>query len=158
MATLPPQSLAGSAAANNTTAAAARVPASLRERRDSRSRSSSRPAKTSRGSSPVAASAGRGSGGPGGAASAAASASADATPAPAPVASNGNGAGVDAVLDEHQAIYPPPKSLADKAEVGSLEEYKRLWQKSINDPAAFWGDLAENEFFWSKKWDDVFTR
>jgi acetyl-CoA synthetase len=42
--------------------------------------------------------------------------------------------------------------------VGSLAEYKRLWQKSIDDPAAFWGDLAEREFFWSKKWDDVFTR
>lgn len=55
-------------------------------------------------------------------------------------------------------MYPPPKSLSDKAEVGSLEEYKRLWQKSIDDPAAFWGDLAEKEFFWSKKWDDVFTR
>lgn len=146
MATLPPQSLAGSAAA---TAVAARVPASLRERSHTpRSRSSSRPAKLSRGSSPVA-SAGRGN-----VAAASASASAEATPAP--TAPNGNGA--DAVLDEHQAVYPPPKALSDKAEVGSLEEYKRLWQKSIDDPAAFWGDLAEKDFFWSKKWDDVFTR
>jgi acetyl-CoA synthetase len=75
-----------------------------------------------------------------------------ATPAPAGPSNDTE------VLDELQAIYPPPKSLAAKAEVGSLAEYKRLWQKSIDDPAAFWGDLAEREFFWSKKWDDVFTR
>lgn len=127
------------------------MPAALRERCASRSRSSSRPAKTSRGSSPVAS---RGAGAANGSvATAAATASASA---PAPVTPDGNAP--DAVLDEHQSVYPPPKSLSDKAEVGSLEEYKRLWQKSIDDPAAFWGDLAEKEFFWSKKWDDVFTR
>ena len=145
MAALPPLGLA--AATTNPTATV-RVPASLRsERLASCSRSSSRPAEAPRGSSPAvapAASAGRRSRG-----NVLASA---ATPAPAGPSNDTE------VLDELQAIYPPPKSLAAKAEVGSLAEYKRLWQKSIDDPAAFWGDLAEREFFWSKKWDDVFTR
>jgi hypothetical protein len=55
-------------------------------------------------------------------------------------------------------VYPPPRSLSSNAEIKSLEEYKKLWRQSIDDPKKFWGDLAEREFFWSKKWSDEFTR
>jgi acetyl-CoA synthetase len=37
-------------------------------------------------------------------------------------------------------------------QIKSLEEYKKAYQKSIEDPAGFWSEVAEN-FSWRKKWD-----
>lgn len=36
----------------------------------------------------------------------------------------------------------------------TYDEYKTAYQKSVADPEAFWGDVAEN-FQWRKKWDKV---
>lgn len=38
--------------------------------------------------------------------------------------------------------------------INSFEEYKEAYQKSIDNPEKFWGDIAEN-FTWRKKWDKV---
>jgi acetyl-CoA synthetase len=39
-------------------------------------------------------------------------------------------------------------------QIKSFDEYKAAYQKSIEDPSAFWADVAEN-FTWRKKWDTV---
>lgn len=39
-------------------------------------------------------------------------------------------------------------------QIKSFDEYKEAYQKSIEDPSAFWADVAEN-FTWRKKWDTV---
>lgn len=39
-------------------------------------------------------------------------------------------------------------------QIQSFEQYKAAYQKSIEDPAGFWGDIAGN-FTWRKKWDTV---
>lgn len=39
-------------------------------------------------------------------------------------------------------------------QIKSYDEYKEAYQKSIDDPEAFWGDIAEH-FRWHKKWDKV---
>lgn len=36
----------------------------------------------------------------------------------------------------------------------SLDAYKAAYQKSVDDPEGFWGEIAEN-FQWRKKWDKV---
>jgi acetyl-CoA synthetase len=36
----------------------------------------------------------------------------------------------------------------------SIEEYKQAYQKSVEQPEAFWSEVAEN-FQWRKKWDKV---
>jgi acetyl-CoA synthetase len=36
----------------------------------------------------------------------------------------------------------------------SLEQYKEAYQKSVDEPEAFWSEIAEN-FEWRKKWDRV---
>lgn len=36
----------------------------------------------------------------------------------------------------------------------SLEEYQAAYKKSVEDPEAFWADIAGN-FFWRKRWDKV---
>lgn len=39
-------------------------------------------------------------------------------------------------------------------QISTFEEYKSEYEKSINQPEAFWGHIAEN-FSWQKKWDTV---
>lgn len=39
-------------------------------------------------------------------------------------------------------------------QIKSFEEYKEKYALSVSDPAAFWGEIAE-EFQWIKKWDSV---
>lgn len=39
-------------------------------------------------------------------------------------------------------------------QITSLEAYKEAYQKSIDNPEAFWSDVAEH-FTWKKKWDSV---
>jgi acetyl-CoA synthetase len=39
-------------------------------------------------------------------------------------------------------------------QIKSFEEYKEKYKQSIDDPSAFWGDVA-GHFSWRKKWDTV---
>ena len=39
-------------------------------------------------------------------------------------------------------------------QIRSAEQYRQDYQKSIDEPEAFWGTVAEN-FRWRKKWDKV---
>ncbi len=41
-------------------------------------------------------------------------------------------------------------------QIKSYEEYKTAWQKSVDDPEGFWGEIAET-FSWRKKWDKVLS-
>lgn len=38
--------------------------------------------------------------------------------------------------------------------VKSIDEYKKLYNRSINEPENFWSEMAES-FHWEKKWDSV---
>jgi len=55
---------------------------------------------------------------------------------------------------EEKRVFNPPKELSDNAYIKSLDEYKEIYQRSIDDPEAFWGELAE-QLDWYKKWDKV---
>ncbi|MCP9752664.1 acetate--CoA ligase [Ferruginibacter sp. HRS2-29] len=39
-------------------------------------------------------------------------------------------------------------------QIKSLEEYRSAYKKSVEEPEAFWADIAEN-FQWRRKWDEV---
>lgn len=39
-------------------------------------------------------------------------------------------------------------------QIKSLDEYKKAYKKSIEQPESFWAEIAEN-FLWHKKWDSV---
>jgi len=58
-------------------------------------------------------------------------------------------------LDEGRR-EPPSKGIREKARVGSMEEYLRVYEESIRDPEAFWARLAEGELEWFSGWDTVF--
>ena len=50
----------------------------------------------------------------------------------------------------------PPKSFSEKAYIKSEDEYKKLYQESIEDPEKFWAEKAK-QLHWFKPWDTVFT-
>jgi acetyl-CoA synthetase len=51
-------------------------------------------------------------------------------------------------------VFDPPQEISQKAYIKNMEEYKEIYQRSINDPAGFWAELAE-QLDWFKKWDRV---
>jgi len=50
-------------------------------------------------------------------------------------------------------VFNPPEEFVKDAYIKSMEEYEKLWERSINDPQAFWGEMAEKHIDWFKKWD-----
>ncbi len=57
---------------------------------------------------------------------------------------------------EEKRVFNPPERVSKTAYIKNLNEYKKIYEKSINDPAGFWGELAE-QLDWNKKWDKVFV-
>jgi acetyl-CoA synthetase len=56
--------------------------------------------------------------------------------------------------EEEGQIFNPSDSVKMRAYVKNLKEYEKLYQRSIDDPEGFWGELAE-QLNWYKKWDKV---
>lgn len=55
---------------------------------------------------------------------------------------------------EEKRIFYPSKELSKSAYIKSLDEYKKIYQRSIADTEGFWAEMAEN-LDWFKKWDKV---
>ncbi|MCU0660755.1 MAG: acetate--CoA ligase [Myxococcota bacterium] len=51
-------------------------------------------------------------------------------------------------------MFEPNPQFREKAWIKSYEQYKKMYDYSIKDPAGFWGEEAE-KFTWFKKWDKV---
>ena len=50
--------------------------------------------------------------------------------------------------------YPVPADFAAQANV-TAAQYEEMYKRSVADPAAFWGEQAEQYLTWFKKWDTV---
>jgi acetyl-CoA synthetase len=61
--------------------------------------------------------------------------------------------GFISILGEKK-FYEPPDGVKMKAYIKRMEEYRELYQRSMDDPAKFWGELAE-QLDWYRKWDKV---
>jgi len=59
-----------------------------------------------------------------------------------------------ASMVEEKRLFEPSDGIKMSAYIRSLEEYQKLYQRSISDPEEFWGELAE-QLDWYKKWDKV---
>ena len=53
-------------------------------------------------------------------------------------------------------VYPPSPDFVKHANVSGMEQYRDLYQRALDDPEQFWGELAERELFWFAKWSHVF--
>src|SRR5258705_5395797 len=51
--------------------------------------------------------------------------------------------------------YPPDSDFVKRAQVPGLDAYRELYQRAADNPEAFWGELAEKELFWFKKWSQT---
>ena len=52
-------------------------------------------------------------------------------------------------------VYNPPAAFSAKAHVKSLEEYRAMYDRSVNDAEGFWAEQAEQRITWSEKWHTV---
>jgi acetyl-CoA synthetase len=59
-----------------------------------------------------------------------------------------------ALMLEDDLLYESPHRVKKKAYIKTMEEYRALYQRSIEDPEGFWGELAD-QLDWFKKWDKV---
>ncbi len=50
-------------------------------------------------------------------------------------------------------VHPVPANFAD-AHINA-DQYRALYQRSIEDPDGFWGEMAEQYLTWDKSWDSV---
>jgi len=51
-------------------------------------------------------------------------------------------------------VFPPCKAFSERAHVRSLEQYRRMYERSVEDPEGFWSEVA-SDFHWQKKWTKV---
>ncbi len=51
-------------------------------------------------------------------------------------------------------VFLPPESIRMKAYIRSMDEYWRIYKRSIEDPEGFWEELAD-QLNWYKRWDKV---
>ena len=61
---------------------------------------------------------------------------------------------IESVLQESR-LFPPSTSFASQANIKTEEQYQAMWQRANDDPAGFWGELAQDNLHWFRKWDTV---
>src|SRR3990167_10273991 len=50
--------------------------------------------------------------------------------------------------------FPPSRAFQQQAYISSMEEYTKLYKKSIRDPEGYWESVAK-ELTWFQEWDKV---
>ncbi|HET6350787.1 MAG TPA: acetate--CoA ligase [Coriobacteriia bacterium] len=61
---------------------------------------------------------------------------------------------IESMAKEGQLINPPGW-VSERAWIKSMDEYKEMYNRSVEDPEGFWAEQAENYLHWEKKWDSV---
>jgi acetyl-CoA synthetase len=61
--------------------------------------------------------------------------------------------GIQSTLQEHRK-FPPRPEFSATAHISSVAQYEQMWNQAKDDPAGFWGEMA-NQLDWFKKWDKV---
>ena len=51
-------------------------------------------------------------------------------------------------------VFPPPAAISKGAYIKSLEEYHKIYERSVKDPDGFWAEAAE-QLDWENRWDKV---
>ncbi len=65
-------------------------------------------------------------------------------------------AAIESVLQESRR-FDPPEGFSESiggAYISSIQQYRQMYRRSIDDPEGFWGDVA-GELDWFRKWDRV---
>jgi len=60
---------------------------------------------------------------------------------------------IESTLVENR-VFKPAKEFVKQARIGSLAEYRTMWEESVKKPDRFWAREAA-ELIWNKKWTKV---
>jgi acetyl-CoA synthetase len=66
---------------------------------------------------------------------------------------NSDGTNMESLLRENR-VFPPPQEFAAKAHSKSLAEYEAMYRRSVEEPEAFWAEVA-GELEWFAPWSHV---
>ncbi|MDP2182699.1 MAG: acetate--CoA ligase [Actinomycetota bacterium] len=58
-------------------------------------------------------------------------------------------------LASEESVFAPREDIARDAIVGSMERYQELYQRSLDDPDGFWGDMAREHLTWIEPFKTV---
>ena len=61
--------------------------------------------------------------------------------------------GITSMMGEKRS-FNPPKEFRETASIKNMDEYQKLYRRSIEDPEGVWGEMAK-QLDWFKKWDKV---
>ncbi|MCF8055699.1 MAG: acetate--CoA ligase [Desulfocapsa sp.] len=61
---------------------------------------------------------------------------------------------ITSLLSEGRTFEPPTEGRVTAA-IGSLDDYKAIYKRSMDDPEGYWAERAEELVTWDKKWDTV---
>ena len=61
---------------------------------------------------------------------------------------------IDSVMQEDRQ-FPPGKEFSAMSHIGSMDEYRILYDKAKDDPEGFWGDCAREELHWFEPFQQV---
>jgi acetyl-CoA synthetase len=61
---------------------------------------------------------------------------------------------IESILQEKR-LFPPSAEFSQNAQIKSLADYEKLYDKAKANPEAFWAELAETELHWFQKWDTI---
>ncbi len=56
---------------------------------------------------------------------------------------------------KEKRVFKPEKEFSKSARIGSLAEYKKIWQESVTKPQQFWKRQANEEISWRKPFSKV---
>ena len=55
-----------------------------------------------------------------------------------------------------EVVHPSSAEFVAQAHVSGMDAYRALYQRALETPEEFWGELAGKEIHWFKKWTNVF--
>ncbi len=61
---------------------------------------------------------------------------------------------IDNVMQETR-VFPPTPEFSRAAQIGSLEQYRELYETVRRDPQAYWAGIAKQELFWFRPFTKV---
>ena len=67
---------------------------------------------------------------------------------------SGNEDKITSLLKEGKIFQPPAKG-QETAFVKSLDQYREVYKRSLDDPEGYWGERAEELVSWERTWDKV---
>lgn len=61
------------------------------------------------------------------------------------------------VLMAEGRLFPPPAGFSEKACIKDMDEYERLYKRSVEDTEGFWAEMAQTHLHWFKEWDTTLS-